>query len=41
MTTSLLILAALTAIAAILAGLIGESPHYEKGRRKSAGSGGF
>ena len=31
MTDSLLILAALTAVAVILAGLIGESPHYEKG----------
>ncbi len=41
MTTSLLILAGLTAVAAVLAGLIGESPHYEKGRRKSAESGVF
>ncbi|MGB7296574.1 MAG: MFS transporter [Candidatus Aminicenantales bacterium] len=32
MTNSLLILAVLTVIAAILAGLVGESPVYEKGR---------
>lgn len=34
MTTSLLILVALTAVAAILAGMVGESPVYERGQGK-------